>query len=153
MVTISSSKVEFIHTHQKLHLLTWRSIAVYFWSQIFGHLIALTSILVTMLSAVYRKLKSGSITDFRSQLLKIRKNRPLMNGTQHHKILFPEQPPRLESMFAWSLKRMVGMQRNIFRRKSNIFIRCNYWFIVLREKSWIFDVIYFFFNCPLCIER
>ena len=71
MVTISSNKMELVRTHKKLHLLTQRSIAVSFCSQIFGHLIALTSVLVIILSGVHWKPKSGSIIDFRSELLKI----------------------------------------------------------------------------------
>ena len=35
---------------------------------------------------------------------------------------------------------------NIFRRTSNIFIRFNYWFILVRKKSSIFHHICFFFN-------
>ena len=42
-MTISSNKVELVHAHQKLQLLTWRSIAVNFWIQISGHLIDLKS--------------------------------------------------------------------------------------------------------------
>ena len=153
MATKSSKKMELVHPHQKLHFLTWRSIAFNFWSQIFGDLIALTSILVIMLSGVPWKPKSGSIIDFRSQLLKIWKNGSLKNGTPYRKMLFPEQSTGLKSVFTWSLRRMVVIYRNIFRRTNNIFIRCNYWFIIVREKSWIFYDTYFFFNYPLCIKR
>ena len=74
IVTISSNLTELVHTHQKLYSLTWRNIAVNFWGKIFGHLIALTLILVIMLSGVHWKTTSGSIIDFRSKLFKIWKN-------------------------------------------------------------------------------
>ena len=54
-------------------------------------------------------------------------------------------------MFAWSLRKKVGIQRNIFRRTSNIFIRINYWFIVVRKKTLIFDDV--FLTVPLCVKR
>ena len=104
-----------------------------------------------MLSGVHWKPKSGSIIDFRSQLLKIWQKRSLKNGTPYHKILFPEQLTRLESVFTWSLRGMVVIQRNIFRQKSKTFIGFNYWFIVVREKSSILYIC-FFFNCLLCIK-
>ena len=85
------------------------SIAVNFWNQILGHVIALTSILVIMLSGVHWKPKSGSIINFRLQLLKIRKNKSLKNGMPYCKMLFPEQSTLLETMFTWSLRRMVGI--------------------------------------------
>ena len=61
MVTIPSKKIELFHTNQKLHLFTWSSLTVNFQNKIFGYLIALTSILVIMLSGVYWKPKSGNI--------------------------------------------------------------------------------------------
>ena len=142
MVTIPSNKTELVHTHQKLHSLTWKSIAVNFWNQIFGHPIALNSILVIMLSGVHWKSKSGRIIKFRSQLLEIWKNGSLKNGTPYRKMLFPEQIIRLKSLFALSLRRTGSIWRNTFRQTSNIFIRFNYWFIAAREKSLIFDDTY-----------
>ena len=142
MKAISSNKMELVQTHQKLHSLTWKSIAANFWNQIFGHPIALNSILVIMLSGVHWKSKSGRIINFRSQLLQIWKNGSLKNGTPDRKLLFPEQITRLKSLFALSLRRMVGIWRKTFRQTSKIFIRFNYWFIAAREKSLIFDDIY-----------
>ena len=117
METISSNNLELVHILQKLHSLTWMGIAVNFWCQTFSYLIALTSILVIMLSWEYWKPKYGGIINFRSKLLKIWNNRSLKNGLSCNKMLFPEQSSGLESVFTWSLRRMVSKQRHIFRRK------------------------------------
>ena len=61
MVIIPSNKMELFHSNQKLHLFTWSSLTVNFQNKIFGYLIALTSILVIMLSRVYWKPKPGNI--------------------------------------------------------------------------------------------
>ena len=107
MVTLSSKKMELVHTHQKLHSFTCRSIAINFWSQIFGHLIALDSMLVIILSVVHWKSKSQSIIDFISQLLKIWKNGSLKNEMPYHKMLFQEQSNHLKSVFLWTIRRMM----------------------------------------------
>ena len=75
----------------------------------------------------------------------------MKNGTPYRKMLLQEKSTCLESMFAWSLRKKVGIQRNIFRRSSNIFIRINYWFIVVRRKTLIFDDL--FLTVPLCVKR
>ena len=74
-----------------------------FLNQIFGHLKALTSILVIMLSGVHWKPKSGS------QTLEDLKERIVEEWERYHKMLFPEQSTRLERVFAWSLRRMSGI--------------------------------------------
>ena len=80
-----------------------------------------------MLYRVHWKPKSASIVDFRPQLLKVRCD------ALYLKMIFPEHSNRLESVLAWSLKRIVGIYRNIFRHTSSIFIRLNYWFTVARR--------------------
>ena len=117
LVIILSNKMELFHTNQELHSFTWSSPTVNLQNKIFFYLIALTSILVIMLSGLYWKPKFGNIiishhNSWRSERMDCWR---LKNGKPYCRILFPEQSTCLEGVFAW-----------LFWRTSNIFIHFNY---------------------------